>query len=150
MIKIISFVDSFKHYKEPIDEFLKRLWKEIVFVKLKPSKKKEVKEIIKEETILLKKNLEKEKWFKILLCIDWNQLDTLEFAKMIEEKRMKHSNITFVIWWAYWVNFEEIKEFINYKFSFSKMTFPHSQAIMMLLEQVYRASCIKKWIKYHH
>ncbi|MBT3728592.1 hypothetical protein HOF65_05880 [bacterium] len=30
------------------------------------------------------------------------------------------------------------------------MTFPHAQAIMMLFEQIYRVSCIKKGINYHH
>jgi hypothetical protein len=38
MIKIISFVDSFKHYDEPIKEFQKRLGKDIELIKLKPIK----------------------------------------------------------------------------------------------------------------
>ena len=38
MIKIISFVDSFKHYAEPIKEFQKRIWKEVELIKLKPIK----------------------------------------------------------------------------------------------------------------
>ena len=46
MIKIIAFVDSFKHYSEPIKEFQKRLWKKVDFLKLKPSSKKNISEII--------------------------------------------------------------------------------------------------------
>lgn len=150
MIKIISFVDSFKHYEIPIQEFIKRLWKEINFIKLKPSKRKESHEIVSEETKELVKILEKTKWYKVLLYIDSKQMDTMQFSKLIEEKQMMFSDIVFIIWWAYWVDFEKIQSNIDMKMSLSPMTFPHAQAIMMLLEQVYRASCIKKWIKYHH
>jgi len=39
MIKIISFVDSFKHFETPINEYLKRLQKEVFLMKLKPVNK---------------------------------------------------------------------------------------------------------------
>ena len=150
MIKIISFVDSFKHYDEPIKEFQKRLWKTVEFIKLKPSKRKEISEIIKEETLELQKFLEKEKGYKNLKNIDSKQLSTEDFSKLIEEKQMQYANVVFFIWWAYWVDFKVIKDKIDMKLSFSPMTFPHAQAIMMLFEQVYRVSCMKKGIRYHH
>jgi len=150
MIKIISFVDSFKHYEEPIKEFQKRLWKQVDFLKLKPSKRKESKEIIDEESKELLNVLEKEKWYKVLLFIESKQLSTMELFDLIEDKQMKYWNIVFIIGWAYWVNYEIIKNNIDLRISFSPMTFPHSQAIMMLMEQIYRASCIKKWVNYHH
>lgn len=150
MIKIVSFVDSFKHYEEPIKEFQKRLWKSIDFIKLKPSKRKESQEIIKEESLELSKVLEKQKWYKVLLYIESKQLNTHDFYELIESKQMLFSDIIFIIGWAYWVDYEIIKKNIDLKLSFSPMTFPHSQAIMMLYEQIYRASCIKKWSSYHH
>lgn len=150
MIKIISFVDSFKHYDEPIKEFQKRLAKQVDLLKLKPSKRGKKEEIIKEETLDLQKVLTKIKWYKILLYIDSKQLDTIEFSKIIEEKQSKFWNIIFIIGWAYWVDYDLIKEKIDLRISFSPMTFPHSQAIMMLYEQIYRSVCIKKWVKYHH
>lgn len=150
MIKIISFVDSFKHYEEPIKEFKKRLWKQVQFIKLKPSKRKDIKEIVKEESKELLKVLEKTKWYKVLLYIDSKELDTIEFTQLIENKQMQYSDIVFVIGWAYWVDYEMISSEINQKLSLSPMTFPHAQAIMMLFEQVYRASCIKKGVRYHH
>lgn len=150
MIKIISFVDSFKHYDEPIKEFQKRLWKTVEFVKLKPSKRSEICEILLEETQELKKHLEKIKWYKVLLYIDSKTMDTLEFAKFVLEKQMKYSDLVFVIGWAYWVSLEKIDDLIDFKISFSPMTFPHAQAIMMLYEQLYRSSCIKSGVKYHH
>lgn len=150
MIKIISFVDSFKHFNEPIKEFQKRLWKQVDFIKLKPSKRKEILEIIKEESLELSKILEKIKWYKVLLYIDSKELDTIKFSQMLEEKQMKYSDIVFVIWWAYWVDYDLIKSHIDFKLSLSPMTFPHAQAIMILFEQIYRATCIKKGVKYHH
>ncbi|MDR2411628.1 MAG: 23S rRNA (pseudouridine(1915)-N(3))-methyltransferase RlmH [Candidatus Peribacteria bacterium] len=39
---------------------------------------------------------------------------------------------------------------MNFKLSISSMTFPHSQAIMILLEQIYRVVCMKKGVAYHH
>lgn len=150
MIKIISFVDSFKHYDEAIKEFQKRLGKSVDFIKLKPSKKKNISEIIDEETNILKKNLEKIKWFKVLLFINWKSFDSLEFSKFLEEKQAKFSDIIFIVGWAYWVDFEKIRDLIDFNFSFSPMTFPHSQAIMMLYEQIYRADTIKKGSSYHH
>jgi len=150
MIKIIAFVDSFKHYSEPILEFQKRLWKTVDFIKLKPSKKNEISEIIAEETDILKKYLEKTKWFKVLLFINWKMLDSIKFSEFIEEKQVQFSDIVFIIWWAFWVDFEKISENIDFKFSFWPMTFPHSQAILMLFEQIYRAQTIKKGSSYHH
>jgi 23S rRNA (pseudouridine1915-N3)-methyltransferase len=85
-----------------------------------------------------------------LLYIDSQQMDTLKFAKLIEEKQMLFSDIVFIIGWAYGVDYTLIQKDIDMKISLSPMTFPHAQAIMMLLEQIYRASCIKKWIRYHH
>ena len=72
-IKIISFVDSFKHYNEPIKEFQKRLGKNVEFIKLKPSKKKESVEIVKEESKELIRVLEKLKWYKVLMYINSKQ-----------------------------------------------------------------------------
>lgn len=150
MIKIISFVDSFKHYDEPIKEFQKRLGKQVEFMKLKPSKRKEVKEIIYEESKELSRILEKEKWYKVLLYIDSRQLSTMDFYELIEQKQMQYSTVIFVIWWAYGVDLDVIKNNIDQKISLSPMTFPHAQAIMMLYEQLYRVSCIKKGVNYHH
>lgn len=149
MIKILSFVDSFKQYEKWVLEFQKRLTKKVELIKLKPSKKKEEIEVKKEETEKLKEVLEKTKWYKVLLFINWKNFDSLEFQKFIEEKEINFWNVVFIIWWAFWVDFEKIKDVIDYKFSFSKMTFPHSLALLMLYEQLYRAETIKIWKNYH-
>ncbi|NVP17851.1 23S rRNA (pseudouridine(1915)-N(3))-methyltransferase RlmH [Candidatus Gracilibacteria bacterium] len=150
MIRIVSFVDSFKHYDEPIKEFQKRLGKTIDFVKLKPSKRTSIQEILLEETIELKRYLEKTKGYKVLLYIDSKTMHTIEFSKFVLDVQMKYTDIIFIIGGSYGVDFEKIKDLIDFKMSFSPMTFPHAQAIMMLYEQLYRVSCIKSGVKYHH
>jgi 23S rRNA (pseudouridine1915-N3)-methyltransferase len=84
------------------------------------------------------------------LYIQSKQLSTEDFQKFIEDTQMKYSDIVFITGGAYGVNYENIKGHIDDTLSFSPMTFPHSGALMMLLEQIYRAQCIKKGIKYHH
>ncbi len=149
MIKILSFVDSFKQYEKAILEFQKRLGKKVELVRLKPSKKKEEKEVKKEESEKLLEILKKTKWYKVLLFIDGKNFNSIEFEKFLREKELNFSDIVFIIWWAFWVDFEKIKNEIDYNFSFSKMTFPHCLALLMLLEQIYRAESIKVWKNYH-
>lgn len=150
MIKIIIFSDSFKHFETSIKEYEKRLWREVEIIKLKPSKKKTEKEIIIEETNTLKEKLLKENGFKILLYINWDILSTEKLWEFIESKFQHFSDIIFIVWWAYWVDYEKIKENIDFKLSFSPMTFPHILAYLILLEQIYRILMIKKWSQYHH
>lgn len=150
MIKIIIFSDSFKHFEESIKEYEKRLVKDIEVIKLKPSKRKEISEIILEETKDLKEKLEKTKWFKILLYISGEQLSTERFLELIEKQSQNFWNIVFIIGWAYWVELEMIKNLIDFKLSFSNMIFPHNMAYLILLEQIYRIITIKKWSSYHH
>lgn len=150
MYKLIFFSDSYKHFDEAIKEYEKRLWKELEIVKLKPSKRKNQWEIIEEETDVLKEKLEKIKGYKILLYIDGKILSTHELHHLVEKNKQHFWDIIFIIWWAYGVNIEKISHLVDFKLSFSPMTFPHSLAYLMLLEQIYRIEMIKKWTGYHH
>lgn len=150
MIKIYLFADSYKHFETPIKEYEKRLWKKVSIQKLKPYKSNDIKKTIQEETKILKEKLQKEKWYKILLYINSKNLSTEEFLYFIESKKQTYSDIIFVIWWAFWVDFDIIKDEIDFKLSFSKMTFPHSMAYLILLEQIYRIDMMNSWRSYHH
>ncbi len=150
MFKIIIFSDSYQHFQESICEYEKRLHTNIEIIKLRPSKRKNISEIISEESILLRDKLEKIKGYKILLYIEWQKFSTRELYELIESKSQNFPNIVFIIGWAYGVNIWEINHFIDLKLSFSDMTFPHSMAYLLLLEQIYRISMMKKWTGYHH
>lgn len=149
MIKIIFFADSYKFFKDWVEEYQKRLWKNIEILKCRPSKG-DKNTIIKKETTELRKILQKEKWYKALLFINWKEFSSESFYEFIDKKTANFWNIIFIIWWAYWVDYDIISDLINEKISLSKMTFPHSMAILILLEQIYRAFEIKKWSSYHH
>ncbi len=146
MIKIISFVDSFKHYSEPIKEFQKRLWKEVELIKLKPIKNWN---IIEKETDILLDLLEKEKGFKIVLNPNWKNLSTEEFYDLIELKKQNYKNIIFIIWWANWIDYKKIEYIVDFELNFWKMIMPHILIILVLIEQIYRIWMIKKWTAYH-
>lgn len=150
MYKIIIFSDSYKHFKESIKEYEKKLGKHIEVIKLKPSKRKWIQEIIEEETDLLKEKLEKIKWYKILMYITWKQLSTQKLFELCEAKIQIYSNIIFIVGWAYWVNIEKLDSLIDFKLSISQMTFPHNMAYLILLEQIYRLTTIKRWSWYNH
>ncbi len=150
MIKIYLFSDTHKHFQSAICEYEKRLGREISVIQLKPSKRKEEKEIILEETLVLQEKLQKEKWYKILLYITGNMFSTPDFFKFIEDKKQHFWDIIFIVWWAYGVDFSLLEKNIDLTLSFSEFTFPHGMAYLLLLEQLYRISMIKKWTWYHH
>ena len=75
-------------------------------------------------------------------------LDSVEFAKKIENISLKSSAITFVIGSSFGIS-DEIKRNADLRLSFSKMTFPHQLFRVMLLEQIYRACTISNNIIYH-
>ena len=150
MIKIISFVDSYKHFEVPINEYLKRLSKDINLVKMKPINKGSIGEIVKSETQILKETLLKTKWYKVLLYINSREFDSVSFADFIEKNVDTYSDLVFIIGWAYGVDYDLIKDQIDFKLSLSPMSFPHIMAIMILLEQIYRWISIKKGREYHH
>lgn len=150
MIKIYLFSDTHKHFAQAIEEYEKRLGKEIEIIKLKPSKRKEEKEIILEETLILKEKLQKEKGYKILLYITGKIFSTESLYELVESKKQHFWDIIFIVWGAYGVEIWLLDGLIDTKMSFSPMTFPHAMAYLILLEQIYRIWMIKKWSWYHH
>ena len=150
MIKILTICDSFKHFEEPVKEYKKRLWKKVEIIKLKPSKKDTVDEIIKEETKAIIDKLTNISAFKIVLSIEGKAFSTTEFMNFLEYKFQNNWEIVFVIGWPYWLNYAELKKHIDFEISFSPMTFPHIEALVILLEQLYRVDSIKYWKSYHY
>lgn len=150
MIKIITICDSYKHFEEPVKEYKKRLWKKVEIIKLKPSKKDTVLEIIKEDTNTIINKLSKLSAFKIVLSITGKTFWTLEFLNYLEYKFQNNWEIAFVIWWPYWLDYQELKNHIDFEISFSPMTFPHIEALVILLEQLYRIDTIKQKKSYHY
>jgi 23S rRNA (pseudouridine1915-N3)-methyltransferase len=73
-----------------------------------------------------------------------------ELADFIQQRANESTkNLVFLIGGAYGVS-DDIKKRANYKWSLSKLVFPHQLVRLILAEQVYRACSINRNEKYHH
>lgn len=138
-------------------EYLKRLQpftvlkvitiKEIAVTKGESSAAQEI--VKKKEAKVILKNLPKES-YTIALDEHGQQLTSQEFAQFIRKKRdFEKANLTFIIGGCYGLA-PEILQKVNYKLSFSALTFTHEMIRTLLLEQLYRAFSILSGKAYHH
>jgi len=87
--------------------------------------------------------------FVITLEIKGEMLSSEQFADKISDMAVKGiSDIAFVIGGSNGLH-ETVSDRADYKLSFSKMTFPHQLARVILLEQIYRTYKINQGGKYH-
>ncbi len=84
----------------------------------------------------------------VLLDIHGKELSSEEFAKKLEKEGNENSTISFIIGGSYGVS-DYVKNKIEDKLSFGKITYPHNIARIILLEQIYRAFMINSNSKYH-
>lgn len=70
-----------------------------------------------------------------------------DFIKMKTDQGIK--NLVFVIGGAFGLD-KRVLDKAKFKWSFSKLTFPHQLVRLMLAEQIYRACTIIRNEKYHH
>lgn len=91
----------------------------------------------------------KEDSYVITLEIGGAMLDSLGFARKIENLGIQgKSHITFIIGGSIGLG-EEVLKRSDYALSFSKMTFPHQLMRVILLEQIYRGYRIVSGEPYH-
>ena len=148
MIKIYIFADSYKIYEEAIKEYEKRLWKDLKIEKLKPFKNKNGDLVVAKETKILEDLLQKEKWYKIILSPVWKKFSTQQLYKHIENTKQNFGNVSLFIWWANWLDYKKLQNSADLQLSLSDFTMPHSLALVVLVEQIYRLSMIKKGTSY--
>ena len=122
-----------------VNEYLKRL---------KPFAKIEICEIsecktVEEEGQKLLSNVLRES-FIIVLDVAGEMLTSEQFAKKISELNLYGvSDITFIIGGAFGLS-DEVRRAAAFRLSFSKMTFTHQMARLILVEQIYRAFKINR------
>ena len=143
MIKIICIGKIKETYlKEAINDYLKRISKyhKIDIVELPDSN-------IQNEAIEIKKHINP-KDYLIAMCIEGNELSSIELSQKIDQTFITNSCITFIIGGSDGIS-DDIKKICNYKLSFSKMTYPHGLFRLILLEQIYRSFKIMNNETYH-
>ena len=86
--------------------------------------------------------------YVVALAIDGKQMTSEQFAAYLAEKEAEARPLTFVIGGSLGLS-PEVYARANAKLSFSKMTFPHRVARLLLLEQLYRGCKINAHEAYH-
>lgn len=145
MIKIICFGKLKENYLiNAVNDYYERVNK---YHKISILELKDSENIIDEEKELLK-IIQNDKSYKILLDIKGEEVSSIEFSTLINDKLAHFSSITFIIGSSNGVS-ENIKNFVNQKISFGKITMPHGLFRAVLLEQIYRSFKILNNESYH-
>lgn len=144
------------YFRDAITEYSKRLSKycklEIIEVadEKTPDRASEVvcEQIKEKEAQRLMRHV-REDAYVIALAIEGKQLDSVELAQKIDQLGIAgKSQIQFVIGGSLGLH-ESLLKRVDYKLSFSKMTFPHQLMRVILLEQIYRSYRIIAGEPYH-
>ena len=77
-------------------------------------------------------------------------MTTGEFMEMIEQSRDTAENLIFIIGGSYGVDLELMQELRPRLLRISDFVMPHSLALLVLVEQIYRSHEMMKGSGYHH
>lgn len=140
-------------YKLAIDEFSKRLGAyctfSVVEIPAQSIKDDALAEKYMEEEAQKILSVIKPNSYVITMEIEGKLLSSEQFAYKIDEIAKEGTNeLCFIIGGANGLA-QSLRAKSNFKLSFSKMTFPHQLARVMLLEQIYRAMKILSNEPYH-
>lgn len=145
-----------KFYRDAISEYEKRLSRYCKFQIIEVTDEKtpdkagfNEEEQIKEKEADRILSYVKDDAFVITLEIQGKKLDSVEFARLLEQKGIHGiSHIQFIIGGSLGLH-EKVSNRSDYKLSFSDMTFPHQLMRVILSEQIYRAYRIIAGEPYH-
>lgn len=84
----------------------------------------------------------------VAMCVEGKQLSSEQLAEKLLSLANETSTVNFVVGSSFGLA-EDFKQSCDLRLSMSPMTFPHSLARVMLLEQIYRAFSINNNGKYH-
>ena len=139
------------YLKEAIEIFIKRISHYYpVEWKIFPSSKSIAEDAVKKNEALQLLNIIDQD--DVLIALDENgkQWNSIEVAAFIQQKANESTKkLIFIIGGAYGLD-EAILKRCNYKWSLSKLVFPHQLVRLIMAEQIYRACTIIRNEKYHH
>ena len=147
-IKIIA-VGKVKeeYFRSGIAEYVKRLNKycSVEMIEIKEENLSDVKKTLKLEAENI---ISRVKGKSYALCVEGKEISSAELAKLVSSSVDAGEELTFIIGSSYGLD-ESVKSAVSGKISFSKMTFPHTLARLILTEQLYRAFTIINGNTYH-
>lgn len=122
------------YFKLGVDEFKKRLLNKVEVLEVN-----DIFEFLKNRT----------KSYIITLEIEGKALSSVEFAQKLRQIENNGENeILFLIGGAQGLD-EKVRNMSDFKFSMSKLTFLHQEAVLILIEQIYRSYRILNNEPYH-
>lgn len=136
-------------YEKRLSAYCKLTITELEPVKLSDNPSQcEVENALNKETQMIMAKIPKNA-FVFSMCIEGKQMSSEELSQKFEDIALSgKSSVVFIIGSSFGLS-DEIKRMSDFKFSMSKMTFPHKLARIMLEEQIYRGFSISNNGKYH-
>lgn len=144
------------YLRDGVAEFVKRMrpYGGITITELNESKigdkpsDADRKQVVDEEGERLLKAVPKNA-YTVLLDVYGITMSSEDLAKTVAKLEVDGiSDMAFIIGGAFGVS-EALRQSVNYKLSFSPMTFTHQMVRLLLVEQIYRASKINRNEPYH-
>lgn len=144
------------YLRDGVAEFVKRMrpYGGITITELNESKigdkpsDADRKQVVDEEGERLLKAVPKNA-YTVLLDVYGKTMSSEDLAKTVAKLEVDGiSEMSFIIGGAFGVS-EALRQSVNYKLSFSPMTFTHQMVRLLLVEQIYRASKINRNEPYH-
>ncbi len=128
-------------YRAAVAEYLKRLSR---FAKVEIIEIAEGKNLEEEAVSILKYA----KGYTVALCIEGEKYSSEKLAAHIKKLCDRGEEFSFIIGSSCGLS-ESVKNRVDFKLSFSDMTFPHRLMRVILVEQIYRAFMINSGSEYH-
>ena len=144
------------YLRDGVAEFVKRMrpYGGITITELNESKigdkpsDADRKQVVIEEGERLLKNVPKNA-YTVLLDVYGKTMSSEDLAKTVAKLEVDGvSDMAFIVGGTFGVS-DELRRSVNYKLSFSPMTFTHQMVRLLLVEQIYRASKINRNEPYH-
>ena len=144
------------YLRDGVAEFVKRMrpYGGITITELNESKigdkpsDADRKQVVIEEGERLLKNVPKNA-YTVLLDVYGKTMSSEDLAKTVAKLEVDGvSDMACIVGGAFGVS-DELRRSVNYKLSFSPMTFTHQMVRLLLVEQIYRASKINRNEPYH-
>ena len=154
-LSIITIGTLSSCFRESVDEYEKRLgaFCSLNNINIKESKiadednKTQIENALSEEADKILSKMPQDA-YKIALCVEGVQKDSLALAEVIKNASDTKGKICLVIGSSHGLH-ERVKAKCDLRLSVSKLTFPHQLMMVILLESIYRSFSIISGRRYH-
>lgn len=143
-------------FREACAEYLKRLGAYVNVKVIEPApvdlpqkqSQAQIDQALRQEAVKIREQI-KPGSFTVAMCIEGKPISSEQLAQKLETAAGQgFSTVNFIVGSSFGLD-PELKKQADMQLSMSPMTFPHSLARVMLMEQVYRAYSIINNGKYH-